>query len=229
MFTFIAVFFSQAKVIVVAIALISGTTMAVVADNVVVPRAQDAVEHESDDRDEHGSPREQLLAEFAEECGPDAVLPDLTGLTDDQVEDLVGPMIDACEDANEIAELLAEFVEECGPDAVPPDLTGLTEDEAEALIEPLIDACDERDDDALSPEERDALLAEFAEECGVDAVPPDLTGLTEDEAEALIGPLTDACEEANEVPGSPPPCRPEDEDDDDDHEPEDDSESGGDT
>jgi len=228
MFAFITVMFSQVKVIVVAVVLIGGT-MAVVVDNVVSPRAQGSQHSESDDGDEHGSPREELLAEFAEECGADAVLPDLTGLTDDQVEDLVGPLIDACEDANEIAELLAEFAEECGPDAVPPDVTGLTEDEAEALLEPLIEACDEHEDDALSPEERDELLAEFAEECGPDAVPPDLTGLTEDEAEALIEPLTEACEEANEVPGAPPPCRPEDEDDDENDDGEDESESGGDT
>lgn len=107
MFAFITVMFSQVKVIVVIVALIGGTTMAVVVDNVVSPRAQGSQHSGSDDEDEHGSPREELLAEFAEECGPDAVLTEaelaaLDAMTEDQLEAFFEPLIEACEEANEV-------------------------------------------------------------------------------------------------------------------------------
>ncbi|MEP7082654.1 MAG: hypothetical protein ABI841_06720, partial [Chloroflexota bacterium] len=99
MFGFVAILFSQFKILVVAAALVGGATVAVVVDQVVTPGAQATQELGDDDRVAHGTDREELLAEFAEECGPDAVAPDLTGLTEDEAEALIEPLIEACEEA----------------------------------------------------------------------------------------------------------------------------------
>lgn len=246
MFTVVTMLFSQFKVIIVGLALVGGTTVAVVVDQVATPGGQ-------------GSELAEFLAEHAEECGPitaltEAELAGLAALTPAQAQAFFESRIATCErenddddhdgvlSAEELAELLAEYAEECGTDPAPPtaeELAGLNEDQAEELFESRIEACE----DALSAEELAALLARFVDKCGDQATPPtaeELAGLTEDQAEELFESLIEACEPVVTPSPTPSPTptptpKPEDCDDDDDGDDDDDdsddceSESGGDS
>lgn len=105
MFAWVSVLFSQLKLIIVGVALVGGTTVAVVVDQfVTTPTEPRSAEFAESHEVISNSDGDELLAEFAEECGPDAAPPDLTGLTEAQAEALVEPLIAACEEANEAAE-----------------------------------------------------------------------------------------------------------------------------
>jgi hypothetical protein len=126
---------------------------------------------------------------------PDATDPDAT--------DLMPPLF-----SDELsAELLAALRAACGEDATLPDLSGINEAEARALVDALIAACKAASatpvpggtPSVLSDELSAELLAKLQAACGEDATLPDLSGLDEAEARALVDALIAACET---VPGT---------------------------
>jgi hypothetical protein len=96
----------------------------------------------------------------------------------------------------------------CGEDATLPDLTGLDDSAATALVEALVTKCEAALESALPSvaplSELDPLAAELLAmlitACGEDATLPDLTGLDDSAATALVEALVTKCEAALTLP-----------------------------
>ncbi len=121
-----------------------------------------------------------------------------------------GPVLPVLPDdlnAELLAELLADLQAACGMESTLPDLSGFDDAQARALVEALIAGCEAApsllETVAPSPLEPppilpddliSELLADLQAACGEEANLPDLSGLDETEARALVDTLIAECE-----------------------------------